>query len=132
MYSEKVLDHFSNPRNVGEIPDANGIGEAGNARCGDIMKMYLKIDDNTITDVKFKTFGCGTAIATRVETPKHPGRSTAPMREMRPSACMCCSCSITLSSVHPSVVASAAKGRATRGKSRWKSLSRRKVSSDVI
>lgn len=64
MYSEKVLDHFTNPRNVGEIPDADGVGEVGNARCGDIMKMYLKIDGNTITDVKFKTFGCGAAIAT--------------------------------------------------------------------
>ena len=64
LYSEKVLDHFSNPRNVGEIEDADGVGEIGNAKCGDIMKMYLKIDDNTITDVKFKTFGCGAAVAT--------------------------------------------------------------------
>ena len=64
MYSEKVLDHFTNPRNVGELPDADGVGEVGNARCGDIMKMYLKIDGETITDVKFKTFGCGAAIAT--------------------------------------------------------------------
>lgn len=64
LYSEKVLDHFSNPRNVGEIEDADAVGEVGNARCGDIMKMYLKIDGDTITDVKFKTFGCGAAIAT--------------------------------------------------------------------
>lgn len=64
MYSEKVIDHFSNPRNVGELPDANGIGEVGNPQCGDIMKMYLKIEAGTITDVKFKTFGCGAAIAT--------------------------------------------------------------------
>ena len=64
MYSEKVMDHFSNPRNVGEIENANGIGEVGNAKCGDIMKMYLKIKNNIITDVKFKTFGCGAAIAT--------------------------------------------------------------------
>ena len=64
MYSEKVLDHFSNPRNVGEIEDADGIGEIGNAKCGDIMKMYLKIDNDIITDVKFKTFGCGAAVAT--------------------------------------------------------------------
>lgn len=63
-YSEKVLDHFANPRNVGEIENADGIGEVGNARCGDIMKMYIKVDDDTITDVKFKTFGCGAAIAT--------------------------------------------------------------------
>ena len=64
IYSEKVMDHFMNPRNVGEIEDANGIGEVGNAQCGDIMKMYLKINGNTIEDVKFKTFGCGAAIAT--------------------------------------------------------------------
>ncbi len=63
-YSEKVMDHFANPRNVGEIENADGIGEVGNSKCGDIMKMYLKVDDNTITDVKFKTFGCGAAIAT--------------------------------------------------------------------
>ena len=61
-YSEKVLDHFKNPRNVGEIADA--IGEVGNAKCGDIMKMYLKIEDDVIVDVKFKTFGCGAAVAT--------------------------------------------------------------------
>jgi nitrogen fixation NifU-like protein len=65
MYSEKVMDHFTNPRNVGEIPEANGIGTVGNARCGDIMRIYLDIDQNhIIRDVKFKTFGCGAAIAT--------------------------------------------------------------------
>ena len=64
LYSEKVMDHFSNPRNVGEIEDANGVGEVGNAKCGDIMKMYLKIDSGIISDVKFKTFGCGAAVAT--------------------------------------------------------------------
>ncbi len=65
QYSEKVMDHFINPRNVGEIEDANGVGMVGNAKCGDIMKIYLKIDDNdVITDCKFKTFGCGAAIAT--------------------------------------------------------------------
>ena len=64
LYSDKVFDHFTNPRNVGEIPDADGVGEVGNARCGDIMKMYLKIEDGVIKDVKFKTFGCGAAIAT--------------------------------------------------------------------
>ena len=63
-YSKKVMDHFANPRNVGEIEDADGIGEVGNAKCGDIMKMYIKIDNDIITDVKFKTFGCGAAIAT--------------------------------------------------------------------
>lgn len=64
IYSEKVMDHFANPRNVGEIENADGIGEVGNAKCGDIMKMYIKVDNNVITDVKFKTFGCGAAIAT--------------------------------------------------------------------
>ena len=64
MYSEKVMDHFSNPRNVGEIPNADGVGEVGNSKCGDIMKMFLKIDNGIITDVKFKTFGCGAAVAT--------------------------------------------------------------------
>lgn len=63
MYSEKVMEHFKNPRNVGEIENADGIGEVGNAKCGDIMKMYLKIEDGIINDVKFKTFGCGSAIA---------------------------------------------------------------------
>ena len=63
LYSEKVMDHFRNPRNVGVIEDANGIGEVGNAKCGDIMKMYLKIEDGIIEDVKFETFGCGSAIA---------------------------------------------------------------------
>ncbi len=64
IYSEKVMDHFANPRNIGEIENADGVGEVGNAKCGDIMKMYLKIDGGVITDVKFKTFGCGAAIAT--------------------------------------------------------------------
>ena len=64
MYSEKVMDHFTNPRNVGEIENADAIGEVGSPACGDIMKIYMKIDGNVITDVKFKTFGCGAAIAT--------------------------------------------------------------------
>ena len=64
LYSEKVMDHFTNPRNVGKIEDADGVGEVGNAKCGDIMKIYLKIDENhVITDVKFNTFGCASAIA---------------------------------------------------------------------
>ena len=63
LYSEKVMDHFRNPRNVGVIEEANGIGEVGNAKCGDIMKMYLKIEDDIVRDVKFETFGCGSAIA---------------------------------------------------------------------
>ena len=64
MYTEKVMDHFTNPRNVGEIPEADGIGEVGNAKCGDIMRIYLQVEDDIIKDVKFKTFGCGAAIAT--------------------------------------------------------------------
>ena len=63
LYSEKVMDHFTNPRNVGTIENADGIGEVGNAKCGDIMKIFLKIDGDVITDVKFSTFGCGSAIA---------------------------------------------------------------------
>lgn len=63
LYTEKVMDHFTNPRNVGEIENASGVGEVGNAKCGDIMRIYLKIEDEVITDVKFKTFGCGSAIA---------------------------------------------------------------------
>ncbi|NOY86802.1 MAG: Fe-S cluster assembly scaffold protein NifU [Deltaproteobacteria bacterium] len=64
MYSEKVMDHFRNPRNVGEIKGADGVGEVGNPTCGDIMKIYLKVKDNAIEDIKFQTFGCGSAIAT--------------------------------------------------------------------
>nr|WP_092067262.1 Fe-S cluster assembly scaffold protein NifU [Dendrosporobacter quercicolus]NSL46493.1 Fe-S cluster assembly scaffold protein NifU [Dendrosporobacter quercicolus DSM 1736]SDL52746.1 nitrogen fixation protein NifU [Dendrosporobacter quercicolus] len=64
MYTEKVMDHFTNPRNVGELKEANGVGEVGNAKCGDIMRIYLQVEDNIIKDVKFKTFGCGAAIAT--------------------------------------------------------------------
>ena len=63
LYSEKVMDHFRNPRNIGSIENADGIGEVGNGKCGDIMKIYLKIDDDKVTDVKFETFGCGSAIA---------------------------------------------------------------------
>ena len=63
MYSDKVMDHFTNPRNVGEIEGADGVGEVGNTKCGDIMKIYLKVEDNVIQDVKFKTYGCGSAIA---------------------------------------------------------------------
>ena len=64
MYSEKVMDHFMHPRNVGEIEDASGVGTVGNAKCGDIMKIYIKVENDVIVDVKFKTFGCGAAIAT--------------------------------------------------------------------
>ena len=76
QYSAKVMDHFSNPRNVGEIADADGVGEVGNPTCGDIMKMYLKIDGGVITNVKFNTFGCGAAIATSsIATEMIKGRS---------------------------------------------------------
>jgi nitrogen fixation NifU-like protein len=64
MYTKKVMDHFTNPRNMGEIENADGIGTVGNAKCGDIMRIYLKVEDNIIQDVKFKTFGCGAAVAT--------------------------------------------------------------------
>ena len=64
MYSEKVLEHFTNPRNVGELADTNGIGEVGNSKCGDIMRIYMKIEDDFISDIRFKTFGCGAAVAT--------------------------------------------------------------------
>ena len=64
MYTEQVMDHFMNPRNVGEIEDASGVGTVGNAKCGDIMKIYIKVENDVIVDVKFKTFGCGAAIAT--------------------------------------------------------------------
>ncbi|MCI8955406.1 MAG: Fe-S cluster assembly scaffold protein NifU [Eubacterium sp.] len=63
LYSDKVMDHFMNPRNVGKLDDADGIGEVGNAKCGDIMKIYIKVDNELISDVKFQTFGCGSAIA---------------------------------------------------------------------
>ncbi len=64
MYSEKVMDHFTNPRNVGEIEDADGVGEVGNPKCGDVMKIFIKVEDRHLKDIKFKTFGCGAAIAT--------------------------------------------------------------------
>ena len=88
QYSEKVMDHFANPRNVGEIEDANGVGMVGNAKCGDIMKMYLKIDENdVITDCKFKTFGCGAAIATSsMATELIKGRTVKEALELTNSA----------------------------------------------
>ncbi len=88
-YSEKVMDHFINPRNVGEIENADGIGEVGNAKCGDIMKMYLKIDKNTITDCKFKTFGCGAAVATSsMATEMIKGKSIDDVLKLTNSAVM--------------------------------------------
>ena len=83
LYSEKVMDHFTNPRNVGEIPDADGIGEVGNAKCGDIMKIYLKINGDIIEDVKFETFGCASAIASSsMATEMIKGRSLSEALEV--------------------------------------------------
>ncbi len=83
MYSEKVMDHFANPRNVGEIIDADGIGEVGNPVCGDIMKFYIKVVDDKIVDIKFKTFGCGAAIATSsMATELAKGKTTKEAQEL--------------------------------------------------
>ena len=77
LYSETVMDHFMNPRNVGSLEDADGVGRVGNAKCGDIMKMYLKIRDNVIEDVKFETFGCGSAIASSSNATVSSARTAA-------------------------------------------------------
>ena len=83
LYSEKVMDHFRNPRNVGVIEDANGIGEVGNAKCGDIMKMYLKIENDIVEDVKFETFGCGSAIASSsMDTELIKGKPLSEVRKL--------------------------------------------------
>ena len=83
LYSEKVMDHFRNPRNVGVIEDADAVGEVGNAKCGDIMKMYLKIENDIITDVKFETFGCASAIASSsMATELIKGKPVAEAREL--------------------------------------------------
>ena len=83
LYSEKVMEHFRNPRNVGVIEDANGIGEVGNAKCGDIMKMYLKIENDIVVDVKFETFGCGSAIASSsMATEMIKGKPLSEVREL--------------------------------------------------
>ncbi len=83
LYSEKVMDHFRNPRNVGVIEDADAVGEVGNAKCGDIMKMYFKIDGDTLADVKFETFGCGSAIASSsMATELIKGKPVSEVREL--------------------------------------------------
>ena len=85
-YSDKVIDHYTNPRNVGKIEDASGIGEVGNPVCGDIMKMFIKVENNIITDVKFKTFGCGAAIATSsISTELIKGKSIEEALELKNS-----------------------------------------------
>ena len=90
MYSAKVMEHFAHPHNVGEIPDANGVGEVGNPKCGDIMRMYLKIENNVIVDVKFLTFGCGAAIATSsMATDLIKGKTIALFWLSRPSRPLC-------------------------------------------
>lgn len=107
VYSKKVMDHFTNPRNVGEIEDASGVGMVGNAKCGDIMKMYLKIDENDIiTDCKFKTFGCGAAIATSsMATELIKGRSVKEALELTNSAVVEALDGLPAVKVHCSVLA---------------------------
>ncbi len=106
MYSEKVMDHFANPRNVGEIPDADGVGEVGNAKCGDIMKIYLKIENNIIVDCKFKTFGCGAAVATSsMATEMVKGKTVEEALELTNKAVMDALDGLPPAKVHCSVLA---------------------------
>ena len=107
LYSEKVMDHFQNPRNVGKMDDADGIGEVGNAKCGDIMRMYLKIDDNgIITDVKFNTFGCGSAIATSsMATEMIKGKSVSEALELSNKAVVEALDGLPAHKIHCSVLA---------------------------
>ena len=113
MYSEKVMDHFANPRNVGEIPDADGVGEVGNAKCGDIMKMYLKIENNVIVDCKFKTFGCGAAVATSsMATEMVKGKTIEEALELTNKAVMEALDGLPPAKVHCSVLAEEAVNKA--------------------
>lgn len=108
LYSEKVMDHFRNPRNVGEMPDADGIGEVGNAKCGDIMRMYIKVDKDTqvITDVKFMTFGCGSAIATSsIATEMIKGQSISKALELSNKAVVEALGGLPAHKIHCSVLA---------------------------
>ena len=106
MYSEKVLDHFENPRNVGEIKDANAVGVVGNAKCGDIMKIYMDIDGDIIKDVKFKTFGCGAAIATSsMATEMVKGKTVTEALELTNKAVMEALDGLPPEKVHCSVLA---------------------------
>ena len=106
MYSEKVMDHFENPRNVGELADANAVGQVGNAKCGDIMKMYMKIEDGIIKDCTFKTFGCGAAIATSsMATELVKGKTLEEARELTNAAVMEALDGLPPAKVHCSVLA---------------------------
>lgn len=106
LYSEKVMDHFQNPRNVGKMEDADGIGEVGNAKCGDIMKMYIKVEDDIITDVKFNTFGCGSAIASSsMATDMIKGKPVAEALELTNKAVVEALDGLPAQKVHCSVLA---------------------------
>jgi nitrogen fixation NifU-like protein len=107
LYSEKVMDHFKHPRNVGTIPDADGVGEVGNAKCGDIMKMYIKVNsDEVITDCKFETFGCGSAIATSsMATEMIIGRSVSEALELSNKAVVEALDGLPPAKIHCSVLA---------------------------
>ena len=106
LYSEKVMDHFQNPRNVGKMEDADGIGEVGNAKCGDIMKMYIKVEDDIITDVKFNTFGCGSAIASSsMATEMIKGKPVAEALELTNKAVVEAVDGLPAQKVHCSVLA---------------------------
>lgn len=106
LYSEKVMDHFQNPRNLGKMENADGIGEVGNAKCGDIMKMYIKVDDGIITDVKFNTFGCGSAIATSsIATEMIKGKSVEDALELSNKAVVEALDGLPTHKIHCSVLA---------------------------
>lgn len=113
LYSEKVMDHFRNPRNVGSIKNADGIGEVGNAKCGDIMKIYLKIDDDKVSDVKFETFGCGSAIASSsMATELIKGKSLSEVRNFTNKAVTEALDGLPAHKLHCSVLAEEAIGAA--------------------
>lgn len=106
LYSDKVMDHFTNPRNLGKMDDADGVGEVGNATCGDIMKMYIKVEGDVITDVKFNTFGCGSAIATSsMATEMIKGRTLKEAMELSNKAVVEALDGLPKNKVHCSVLA---------------------------
>jgi len=115
LYSEKVMDHFKNPRNVGYIEDADGVGEVGNAKCGDIMKIYLKIENDIIIDVKFETFGCGSAIASSsMATEMIKGKSVSDALELTNKAVVEALDGLPPAKVHCSVLAEEAVKKALK------------------